>query len=94
MNARHAAALALVGRYLMVPLPGHAPIPNANIHTFSNWVHIASFDSATECETGKMGVTRMGVAGPQLDEYPDWVVTRVLLLSQCVASDDPRLKEK
>ncbi|HEV3110069.1 MAG TPA: hypothetical protein VGY99_06210 [Candidatus Binataceae bacterium] len=41
-----------------------------------------------------MGVTRMGVAGPQLGGYPDWEVTRVLLLSQCVASDDPRLKEK
>jgi|HubBroStandDraft_6_1064221.scaffolds.fasta_scaffold424914_1 hypothetical protein len=94
MKPRHAVALALVGWYLMVPLPGHAPIPNANIHTFSNWVHIASFDSAAECEHAKMGVTRMGVAGPQLGGYPDWEVTRVLLLSQCVASDDPRLKEK
>jgi hypothetical protein len=87
---RHAAALALVGWYLMVPISGNDPIPNPTIN-FSKWINIRSFDSAERCEDGRLGVIESGVGGPQLGGYPDWEVKKVLLLSQCVGSDDPRL---
>jgi hypothetical protein len=38
-----------------------------------------------------LGVIESGVGGPQLGGCPEWEVKKVLLLSQCVASDDPRL---
>jgi hypothetical protein len=90
MNIRHAAALTLVGCYPMVPIRGNDPIPNPVI-TFSNWVNIRSFDSAERCEDGRLGVIQTGIGGPQLMGYPETEVKKVLLLSQCVASDDPRL---
>jgi len=93
VNLRHAAALALVGWYLMVPIPGNDPIPDP-VATFSKWVSIRSFDSAERCEDGRQNVIRLGAGGPQLMSYPDQEVKKVLLLSQCVATDDPRLKEK
>ena len=93
MNLRHAAALALVGWYLMVPIPGNDPIPTPAV-TFSKWVNIRSFDSAERCESGRQTIITVGEGGPQLMGYPEQEVKKVLLLSQCVASDDPRLKEK
>jgi len=90
MKPRHAAVLALVGWYLMVPIPGNDPIPDPAI-TFSKWINIRSFDSAERCEDGRLKVIESGVGGPQLMGYPKEEVKKVLLLSQCVASDDPRL---
>jgi hypothetical protein len=63
MNLRHAAALALVGWYLMVPLPGNDPIPNAGVRSFLKWIHLQSFDSAAECEDG-LDCPRMVVCRP------------------------------
>ena len=90
MKLRHAAALALVGWYLMVPIPGNDTIPDPAI-TFSKWINIRSFDSAERCEDGRLNVIKSGVGGPQLMGYPEGEVKKVLLLSQCVVSDDPRL---
>jgi hypothetical protein len=49
MNPIHAAALALVGWYLMMPfsMPDHEPNTSAPL---SRWAHYSSFDSAKECE--------------------------------------------
>ena len=91
MALRHATTLALVGWYLMVPIPGNDPIPNP-VTTFSKWVTIHSFDDAERCEDSRLNVIRTGVGGPQLMAYPDQEVKKALLLSQCVASNDPRLK--
>jgi hypothetical protein len=90
MKPRYAAAAALAGWYLMVPIPGNDPIPNPVI-TFSKWVNIRSFDSAERCEDGRLGVIETGIGGPQFMGYPEGEIKKVLLLSQCVASDDPRL---
>jgi hypothetical protein len=92
MKSRHGAALALVGWYLMVPIPGSDPIPDP-VATFSKWVSIRSFDSAEGCEDARSNDIRAGTGGPQLTAYTEQEIKRVLLLSQCVASDDPRLKE-
>ncbi len=60
MTSRHAAALALVGWYLMVPLPPEkTPSPSwgdyfadlfRRTNSFSDWKIVESFDSATDCE--------------------------------------------
>jgi hypothetical protein len=92
MKLRHAAALALLGWYLMVPIPGNDPIPDP-ASSFSKWVNIHSFDSAKQCEDGRLNIIRVGAGGgPQLMGYPEQEVKKVLLLSQCIASDDPRLE--
>ena len=44
MKPRHAAALALVGWYLMMPLKDHPEAP------IKYWSQIGSYDSAKECE--------------------------------------------
>src|SRR5271156_2666492 len=57
MNPRHAAALALVGWYLLAPLPQinpatHLPTGQADLNVpFRYWMHWSSFDSAKKCET-------------------------------------------
>ena len=60
MNSRHVAALALLGWYLMVPLPPEkTPSPSwgdyfgdlfRRTNSFSDWRIVESFDSATDCE--------------------------------------------
>lgn len=85
--------LALVKLYLMVPLPENARMPIANGVSFATWVHIRSFDSADKCEDARSNIIRTGVGGPELSTYSAEQVKKVLLLSCCIASDDPRLKE-
>jgi hypothetical protein len=80
MKTRHAAALALVGWYLMAPLSLQTNLP------ISEWNHIGSYDKATDCEDGRVALAEKNKHDPQ--KY------RLILLSECIASDDPRLKEK
>jgi len=52
MNPRHAAALALVGWYLMVP----QPLPNGNVDfkaPLSHWMQAANFDASGDCDRGR-----------------------------------------
>jgi hypothetical protein len=86
MKPHHAAALALVGWYLMIPPPkdkvpnAAAPLPNWRIH--------ASYDSVKECERGADEL-REKLLSPG---HP--LTTEALAWSQsftCIASDDPRL---
>jgi hypothetical protein len=59
MKLSHAAALALVGWYLMVP-PDHPRLDNPNDRPFAwqssaplrAWQIVESFDSATDCKRG------------------------------------------
>jgi hypothetical protein len=91
MKSRHAAALALVGWYLMFPPSAHGL--HGQIETsalLSQWDILESFDSANECETA---LSRFKAAehteteiGMQLRKAAD--------RSLCIATDDPRLKEK
>ncbi len=78
---RHAAALALVGWYLMVP-----PIQNGKAVDvpISEWSHLDSFDSARECrDAGYRYQDRQKAENKPLPGA--W---------ECIASDDPRLKAK
>jgi len=81
MTTRHAAALALLGWYLMMPprdtkgvLQLHSPL--------RKWKRAASYKTANECEVGKFKA---------LDANGNGSIFRE---SKCIASDDPRLKAK
>ena len=87
MNLSHAAALALVGWYLMTP-----PIsPKTEIK--------GSYDSADACRKGQIQLvnTILAFAAQESDEskrnffVPSW---RDAMNAVCVSTDDPRLKEK
>jgi hypothetical protein len=114
VNLRHAAALALVGWYLMVPpFKPHKPQPAFTIPSLeaqilntdaplSKWEIYVANDSADECEAFKAATLKL--ADQQKITGKDGSITdrggRAILLemqlrhSQCVATDDPRLKEK
>jgi hypothetical protein len=84
MNARHAAALALVAWYLLIPpLRGggkpddHAPI--------SAWTVFRKFDSSAACQEWKY---RLETRARKTGKYGPRPVF------MCVPSDDPRPKEK
>jgi hypothetical protein len=72
MKARHAAALALVGWYLMLP-PVISDGRTRKDAPLSRWYIFSSFETKEECEQVRQASTPSAI---------------------CVASDDPRLKEK
>jgi len=86
MTLLHAAALALVVWHLIVPsIYGDQLHPE---YPLSQWVHLDSFDSAAECKRAG-SEAQAGMASKdnflQTEQYRAW---------QCIATDDPRLKEK
>ncbi len=112
VNLRHAAALALVGWYLMVPPPygpewyelcrdtaGDQSSPQshecAEIRLISKWNHVGSYETADECEAARNRL----VKNFKYKTPPNGVVTPEeakdsMINSECIATDDPRLKEK
>jgi hypothetical protein len=95
MKLRHAAALALVGWYLIVPrydLDGlvldHAPL--------STWKIYNQYDSSAQCEEIRQQIWR--AAQDAIDEHEKRADTEglsqatVALSARCIAADDPRLK--
>jgi hypothetical protein len=96
MNLRHAAALALVGWYLLFP-PFSRWLHYQGVSGYQDgelrdWQKLATFNTGQDCERAK----------DQLREKYDKdqkepVLNRTqynLRLAQCVQTDDPRLKEK
>ena len=87
MNPRHAAALALVGWYLMAPPPfPHAKSPFAldDTRPLAQWKLINSFDTAAACKARSTSIR----------DSPVDAVAAIGNAAQCIASDDPRLKGK
>jgi hypothetical protein len=87
LRSRHAAALALVGWYLIMP-----PRVNNELRPempLTDWVQLGVFDSDGECR--KAGYDRQDEMKTsesnqgRVPQYQPWI---------CVASDDPRLKAK
>jgi hypothetical protein len=91
MKLRHAAALALVGWYLMVP-----PIENGqlNLHApVSRWEIESSYDRADDCQRI---IARFVQMYPHLkDEGSGFTKAKAwpMVNAKCIATDDPRLKE-
>ena len=96
MNLRHAAVLALVGWYLMVP-----PVNKTGDHEYgvdfgsalSKWAVNAAFDKASNCNALAGQMSSMGLK--DLKKYPassfKWALADMWTQCQCIATDDPRL---
>jgi hypothetical protein len=100
MKSRHAAALALVGWYLMVtPLSKHGP--NGKTAPLSQWEHPYTFDSRHDCETALAAAHLSEARGMAevslrtgLSEQESIAIPMDSIDWFCIATDDPRLKEK
>jgi hypothetical protein len=85
MKLRHAAALALVGWYLMVPPQTRTwwigPERYDDAAPLSRWTTERSFDKAEACEAARLATQEQaGDAAIRMGH------------AACVASEDPRLK--
>jgi hypothetical protein len=91
MNARHTAALALVGWYLMLP-----PIPGGKLDVtapLSRWEIQNTYDSAIDCQSSLGQIETEALAElqrPMANEKQQLVLRSTS--GTCVAEDDPRLK--
>jgi hypothetical protein len=90
MNLRHAAALALVGWYLIIPVSSKQADLNAPLSKWKRWETYNSADSA-KCEYDRQGL--LDVMGMNWDSV-DSPGKPAFVKAQCIKSDDPRLKEK
>jgi hypothetical protein len=90
MKLRHAAALALVGWYLLAPPAsdiGKRWLLTDDSEPLAKWKLVNSFDSASECRDDLL--VRLNGA-----KKTNQASTRFVESFKCIASDDPRLKEK
>ncbi len=89
---RHAAALALVGWYLMTPSITHpsysVTILGDSSDQISTWTIEQSFDSARECEQVRQTIEQSLKMKTAMSAHE-----LALLSAQCIATDDPRLKD-
>jgi len=89
MNLRHAAALALVGWYLMVP-----PIEKERVNPsakFSTWGIYATIERYDDCESlRQVDFARFSKQSAKAAK----LIAAQMVFSACIATDDPRLKSK
>jgi hypothetical protein len=85
VKPRHAATLTLVGWYLLIPLEGHYDAP------FTYWSHYDSYDTAKECSQAQIELIRKIENSPSHAQKPPFNMVKA---SECIETDDPRLKEK
>ena len=80
----HAAALTLLGWYLLIPSPGMAVSHRAE-SALSGWYHVGAYDSKEKCEN------MIWYYAKQADnDLERWRYSK----AQCVDSDDPRMTGK
>ena len=97
MNPRHAPALALVGWYLMMP-----PQTNGKIDSnapLSQWTVEESYDSAAPCREMLTNLrtdatSKSDKASNEHERMSTEQILDAVKSLACVATDDPRLKEK
>ena len=105
MNLRHAAALALVGWYLMAPptlsIGDTSDIKSGRWRTkvsapVREWQILESFDSASDCENMKGKLVMRGDKAMDREKASSYKEAFAIASTQavCIATDDPRLKEK
>ena len=97
MKPRHALPLLALGWYLMLPpQPLDPSSALSTIPSLNHWQTIRSFDTATACENA-LTITLQNLK-KQMDADPTNAAAAgkygVAADAQCIASDDPRLKEK
>jgi hypothetical protein len=106
MNLRHAAALALVGWYLMIPpayTEGRKAFVDSHV-SVRGWTRIGtSFDSVADCEKAKektqknvQDAEKRGLeSAARMDANPDDQALagyEAARQMKCVSKDDPRIK--
>ncbi len=93
MKPRHAAALALVGWYLMVPPTSSSRVlADAPI---AAWQILEPFETLADCQHRKDGAAAVAESWHVQPEDNDRRIAALAMhLTQCIASDDPRLKSK
>jgi len=97
----HAAALTLVGWYLMVPPQiSDSPLKFDYNAPLSNWKIGSSYDTAKDCENGKWAIfepfLRTLLKAPPSQGKFD-ALNRLMTRAgsnECISNDDSRLKEK
>ncbi len=108
MKLRHAAALALVGWYLMMPpLKGKSVVADAPL---SAWKIVDRFDTAADCENSSSSLLKQAKKTASQEERDFkansdrsnsqnletiqqlYFLQVVVPLQECIATDDPRLK--
>lgn len=88
VKQRHAGALALVGWYLMMPAYyGYTVHPEEPL---SKWSILIAADSEQECEDRRVSFMKTEWHRHRLEPSE----AGMILYSQCIATDDPRLNEK
>ncbi len=92
MNLRHAAALALVGWYLMYPPMDRKGMPSKDA-PLQEWGLLNSFGTKDACESSLSRMKEQAKL-PQPENSLVVVPDQVAMLVKCIASDDPRLKER
>ena len=100
MKLRHAAALAFVGWYLMMPpTPQDLSLLADPTPPLSVWFLKQSFDTAKECESARRAedheaelemhdITKARAIETEIDRVQIFMQS---IFSQCIATDDPRL---
>jgi hypothetical protein len=101
MKLHYAAALALVGWYLLAPPVQEGSDGSGKTFYWANdkaplpeWRQIGSYDAAQACDAAKW--KHLADTARTTDTKSDYQSAFVLSDSaaQCIATDDPRLKEK
>lgn len=105
-KSRHAAALAFVGWYLMMP-PDSAKVPHSvdSEAPLSRWIVVATYDTQDNCENVLAGIQNKEQDPIELDKTgklarfqkksPDAALGKARAINAgCVESDDFRLKGK
>jgi len=94
MKARHAAALALVVWLLMEPPTRGGPPEILNDAPLSQWWVEDQYDSKAECEKAIPSDKEVDEMMKQCSNGECAVNVGRIMNAECVADDDPRLKEK
>ena len=103
MKPRHAAALALVGWYFMIPPARTGPKGIVNMHAeapLARWQIVGRFDSTKDCTqySDQLRTMQRESENPNASAIEkrneEATMNLVLAKARCIATDDPRLKEK
>ena len=91
MKTRHAAAFAVVGWYLITP-PSTLPLNVSYKAPLRKWRIVRGFDTADDCQDflgtfseDSQQKQALNMLEPAYRDY---------MFAECIATDDPRLKEK
>ena len=88
MKLRHAAAIALVSWYLMIPpRTAHDHVTFDDRAPLASWFVFSAHDAAHECEGAKF-------LNREAHKQSGDPMKAALDSAQCIATDDPRLKGK